>query len=203
MTPDPRNASLPETAGNRESWVYVCTRQSSERHTGFPWPPHKPSWEPVKRQWETDGNTPWESFSSPSIAFPGGPGWLELSESLLTPFSPRLSGKGWVGKLMQWPAAGVRGHDDDTHCCKTWTLLTLAFCRLVCVSCPDWGDSSRRLQFFSGCRFCYSVLSSSWELRGAVPRPCQALLGLGKRARQDVVYVADLLLSSRHPPCTR
>lgn len=141
MTPDPRNASLPETAGNRESWVYVCTRQSSERHTGFPWPPHKPSWEPVKRQWETDGNTPWESFSSPSIAFPGGPGWLELSESLLTPFSPRLSGKGWVGKLMQWPAAGVRGHDDDTHCCKTWTLLTLAFCRLVCVSCPDWGDS--------------------------------------------------------------
>lgn len=65
---------------------------------GPPWPSLKPSWEPGNLLWRMDGNIPWESFSTPSAAFPGGPGWPRLSEPLPIHLGPKLSGKGWVGK---------------------------------------------------------------------------------------------------------
>lgn len=90
----------------------------------------------VNLQWGRDGNIPWESFSTPSAAFPGGPGWPRFSEPLPIYLGPRLSGKGWAGRIPRL-TAGVRGHYEDSHCCKTWTPLTLAACHLGCVSCPS------------------------------------------------------------------
>jgi hypothetical protein len=71
---------------------------------GFPWPPLKHSWKPaVGKGWEYTVR----EFSTPSAAFPGGPGWPRFSEPLPIHLGPRLSGKGWVGKPD--PVASVWG----------------------------------------------------------------------------------------------
>lgn len=59
----------------------------------------------------------------PSLEALAGQGSLSPSQST---WAPGSVGRARLASLIQWLAAGLRGHHEDSHCCKLWTLLTLA-----------------------------------------------------------------------------